>query len=56
MYRLWGIGLLVLLVALAGLSGAAAQGGDELLVNGDFAEGGAGWAVQYRQHLRQLLD
>ena len=45
MRRLWGLGVLVLVAALASLGGAAAQGGDELLVNGNFAQGAAGWSL-----------
>lgn len=40
----WGVGLFALLAALLVAGNAAAQGGDELLVNGDFAEGGASWS------------
>ncbi len=43
MRRLWGLSLLALVIALLSLGSAAAQGGDELLVNGNFAQGTAGW-------------
>lgn len=43
MKRLWILLVVVLVASLWGAGTASAQGGDELVVNGDFAEGGAGW-------------
>ncbi len=45
MRHLWRVGLFALVAALLSLGSATAQGGDELLVNGNFAQGTAGWTL-----------
>ncbi len=39
----WALLLVIVLAGLWGVGTASAQDGDELIVNGDFAGGGAGW-------------
>ncbi len=53
MKHVWALLLIALLASLWGAGTASAQDGDELVVNGDFAEGGAAARTCY--HGKMLM-